>query len=62
MYSLSSGSITYKAVHYICSTKGLFIPLLLSKRLSLNAVSKSLNSDMLCLDMQNNIKKMSTNF
>jgi len=34
IYSLSSGHITYKAIHYICGMKGLFIPLMLDKRMN----------------------------
>jgi hypothetical protein len=57
MYHLSSGQITYKTLHYICGAKGLFIPLILAKRLDL-AVTKTHNSDMLSLDIQNSITKM----
>jgi hypothetical protein len=35
-YSLSSGHISYKTIHYICTSKGLFIPLIWAKRLSMN--------------------------
>jgi hypothetical protein len=34
VYSLSSGHITHKTIHYICGYKGLFIPLLLEKRVN----------------------------
>lgn len=39
--------------------KGLFIPLILSKRINQSTLDKSLNNDMLLLDMQNNLAKIS---
>ncbi len=61
MYLLSSGQITYKTLHYICGAKGLFIPLILTKRLE-SAGGKNHNNDMLSLDIQNSITKMGTYF
>jgi hypothetical protein len=62
VYSLSSGHITYKAIHYICGLKGLFIPLMLSKRITKNVIEQTLNQDMLLLDIQNSLTKMSGHF
>ena len=55
---MCSGKITHKAVHYVCQSRGLFIPLIWSKRLSMNVLEKSLNNDMILLDLQNNARKM----
>lgn len=57
-YSLSSGKITHKAVHFVCQSKGLFIPLIWSKRLNMNVLEKSINSDMILLNLQNHTRKM----
>lgn len=57
-YSLTSGKINHKAVHYICQCRGLFIPLIWAKRLNMNVLEKSLNNDMILLDLQNNARKM----
>lgn len=62
IYSLSSGHITYKAIHYICGVKGLFIPLMLEKRMNRSPIDQSLGNDMLLLDIQNNLTKMSAHF
>lgn len=62
VYALSSGHITYKAIHYICGVKGLFIPLMLSKRINKSAIEPSLNQDMLLLDIQNSLTKMNCHF
>ena len=58
-YMLSSGHPTYKTIHYVCGMRGLFIPLLLHKRRGKGHLEQSLNNDMLLLDMQNSLTKMS---
>jgi len=60
-YLMSSGHVTYRAIHYICGIKGLFIPLLIAKRTQ-SGNDKTINGDMLLLDMQNNLSKMSQHF
>lgn len=57
LYTLSSGHVTHKALHYLCGSKGLFIPLLLEKRAA-RAGEKGLGADMLLLDVQNAVTKM----
>ena len=57
VYALSSGHITYKAIHYMCGMHGLFIPLMLAKRVSRNVQEESLNNNMLLLDIQNTLNK-----
>ena len=61
-YTLSSGHINYRTIHYVCGMRGLFIPLLLAKRLGKSHFEHSLNNDMLLLDMQNTLTKMSAHF
>jgi hypothetical protein len=62
LYAMSSGHITYKAIHYLCGVRGLFIPLLLSKRVSRNGLEQTLNNDMLLLDIQNSLSKTGGQF
>lgn len=62
VYALSSGHITYKAIHYVCGVRGLFIPLMLAKRVNRNTLEQSLNQDMLLLDIQNSLTKMNCHF
>ncbi len=42
----------------MCLSKGLFIPLIWAKRLNINVLEKSLNSDMILLDIQNSTRKI----
>jgi hypothetical protein len=58
LYTLSSGHVTHKALHYLCGSKGLFIPLMLDKRAARAGTEKSLGGDMLLLDVQNVVTKM----
>ena len=46
----------------MCGMKGLFIPLLLAKRVNNNILEQSLTQDMLLLDIQNNLTKTSIHF
>lgn len=46
----------------MCGVKGLFIPLLLSKRVTKNTLEQTLNQDMLLLDIQNSLTKMNVHF
>lgn len=46
----------------MCGMKGLFIPLLLAKRVNKNILEQSLTQDMLLLDIQNNLTKTSIHF
>ena len=46
----------------MCGVKGLFIPLLLAKRVNNNILEQSLTQDMLLLDIQNNLTKTSIHF
>jgi len=42
--------------------KGLFIPLLLARRINKNMFEQTLNNDMLLLDIQNSLTKMNGHF
>ena len=55
-YTLAMGNITYKTIHFICSSKGLFIPLIREKLMrkcrSQPKENKDYN-DLLYIDLQN---------
>lgn len=63
MYTLGVSHITYKTIHFVCSTRGLFIPLLRSK-LSTKALTQidakypKTFEDILFLDIQNSLNNM----
>jgi hypothetical protein len=44
----------------MCTSKGLFIPLIWAKRLNMNVLEKSFNNDMMLLDLQNNAGRISS--
>jgi len=46
----------------MCGTRGLFIPLLLAKRVTKNNLDQTLGKDMILLDIQNTIGKAAAHF
>lgn len=46
----------------MCGTRGLFIPLLLNKRITKNNLEHTLSKDMLLLNIQNTVGKASVHF
>lgn len=63
IYTLGVSNITYKTIHYICSAKGLFIPLLRAKlgtkvEIGIDSKYPKMFEDLLFLELQNSLNNM----
>jgi hypothetical protein len=63
IYTLGVSHITYKTIHFVCSVKGLFIPLLRNKSFSKFDMSTETKypkpfEDILFLHLQNSLNNM----